>query len=105
MTRLGGCWKFAMRQLFVVRQVVGMHSNVIRFGVFDETNCLDLCAIFQKSLAHAMHSVHDAAVARESDRESEIAIQHQARMIDDFTAGQRSGAFVAPVGLVQFTNG
>ena len=77
-----------MARLFVVGQIVGMDANVVRCGVVNEADCLNLRAIFEESLANAMHSIHDAAVAGKNDGEGEIAVEHQARMIDDFAAGQ-----------------
>ncbi|HZD46222.1 MAG TPA: hypothetical protein VE109_09085, partial [Acidobacteriaceae bacterium] len=61
-------------------------------------------AIFQESLANAMHSIHDAAVDGKNDGEGKIAFQHQASMIDDFAAGQDSLAFIGPVRFVQLAN-
>jgi hypothetical protein len=77
-----------MARLSVIGQIVWMNAGVIRCGVASEANCLNLRAIFEESLAHAMHSVHDAAVAGKNDGEGKIADEHQARMIDDFAAGQ-----------------
>jgi hypothetical protein len=93
-----------MTRLFVVRQIIGVDSDVVRCGVANEADCLNLCAIYQESLANAMHSIHDAAVAGKNDGEGKIAFKHQASMIDDFAAGQDLGAFAGPVGFVQLTN-
>jgi hypothetical protein len=70
----------------------------------NEADCLDVCAIFEKSFADAMHSIHHSAITRENDGEGEIRLQHQPRVIDDLAAGQSSRSLVAPVWLVQFTD-
>jgi hypothetical protein len=94
---------FVVRQI-VVRQIGGMNTDVVWRGVANEADCLNLRAVLEESFADAMHSIHHAAVARKNDGEGKIAIEYQARMIDDFTAGQDLGAFVGPVGFVQLTN-
>ena len=79
-------------------------SDVVRFGILNETDRLDLGVILQESLAYAMHSVHDATIARKNDGEGKIAVQHQPRMVDNFAARQRSSALIGPVGFVQLTD-
>jgi hypothetical protein len=64
----------------------------------------DVCAILQESLADAMHAIHDPAVTGKNDGEIEIAVEHQACMVNDVTAGDGLGAFVGPIGLVQLAN-
>jgi len=48
-----------------------------------------------------MHAVHDAAVAGKNDWEIQIAIEHQARVPDDFTTGHFVRRLMGPMWLVK----
>jgi hypothetical protein len=70
----------------------------------EETDRIDLCAVFKKGLTDAVHSIHDSAIARKNDGEVEITIQDQAHMIDDVAAGEPSRAFIVPIRLIDLSN-
>jgi hypothetical protein len=75
-------------ELFIVWQVIRVDSDVIRLRIMKKTNRLDVAAIFQESLADAVHSIHNTPVAGKNDGKCEIALQHQPSMINDVAAGQ-----------------
>jgi hypothetical protein len=74
-------------RLFIIGQIVRVDSNIIGLGIVNKAHGLNVSETLQESLANAVHPIHYAAVTRKNDGKSGIAIKHQPRMTDNFTAG------------------
>jgi len=66
-----------------------MDSDTVGFRIFEKAHGLYIRDFLKQSLADAIDPVHDAAVAREDDRKRSIAIEHQARIINDLATVSR----------------
>ena len=87
-----------------IRQVIGMHTDIIRIGVALKAHGFDVRAPEQERLANAMHAVHDSTIARKDHRVGSVAFLDEAGVLYNVPTGQMGRSFARPVGLVDFSN-
>ena len=66
----------------IVRELVRMHPDIIRVGIFRKLDGFDGGSPEQHGLGDAVHAVHDATVGRENNGKAQIRCFYQADMLD-----------------------
>jgi hypothetical protein len=89
-----------LARLFIVGQVVRINTNEVGFGISRKTYSSDMALAAHQRLQYAVHSVHDAAIARKDDGTVEIGLLDEASVFSDVPA--RHG--LSPIRLVELAN-
>src|SRR5258706_9957285 len=77
-------------RVLVVRQVLRLDTDMVRFGVRGEANRPDVALSLHQRLQHAVHTIHDSAVAGENDGIGQVAVVDQAGVLGNVPASHRS---------------
>jgi len=94
-----------LSSIVIVGEIVWINVDVVRVGIVEKADCVDVVEARQESLADAVHAVHDAAVAGKNDGKAEIAVADEAGVVHDLAAGDRFCGVAVPVRLVEFADG
>ena len=85
----------------IIRKLVRMDTEVIRFRVVGKLNGFNIASVEQGRLADTVHAIHNTAIRRENNRKSQIGGLNQTGVFNNCPTRRRIAA-AEPKRLIEF---